>query len=77
LNKLVIAPNPATAGWSLSNVPSGANLQLTDINGRILWRAAVNGNSIWVPGNALACGNYVLNINIAGKAQQSYLLEKQ
>ncbi|HNK42154.1 MAG TPA: T9SS type A sorting domain-containing protein, partial [Flavobacteriales bacterium] len=65
---LSLAPNPATAWctveYDLRTAPEGASVELLDITGRSLWRAALNnakGQTVLDTRN-LASGNYMVRL---------------
>lgn len=71
---VVIAPNPATANWSVSGLPAQSTLVLTDITGRKLWQGTNAGTNAVVPADALPAGIYILNIYSANGAADVYKL---
>lgn len=58
-----VFPNPAKEQWSITGVPGGTNMALTDINGHVLWRHTSDGKEIIIPANSIDTGNYILNLS--------------
>lgn len=73
-NKLIISPNPAAAEWNVQNIPIGAELQLTDMNGRQLWKGIARDNEMKIPAKEYAPGTYLLNIVVGKNEAVSYRL---
>lgn len=72
--KMIIAPNPSDTEWEIQNIPIGAHLQLTDMNGKCLWQTDVKEPEIKIPAAALATGIYLLNATFTSGETMSYRL---
>ncbi|PQJ10629.1 hypothetical protein CJD36_011695 [Flavipsychrobacter stenotrophus] len=71
-----IMPNPASADWTVNNLPANSSLALLDLSGRLLWQNAGNSKAVVVPATNLATGMYLLQVKSdAGSA--SYKLIKE
>ncbi len=75
-SSIIITPNPASASWTVNNAPSGSNMTLLDLSGRVLWQGSATDKSTVIPATDLAAGMYLLQIKSAQGAV-SYKLIKQ
>ena len=57
-----VFPNPAHDAWSVTGLNTNSSLQLTDMNGRLIWEGKAN-NTATVPANNLSRGVYLLKIS--------------
>lgn len=73
-NKLTIAPNPSSTHWTIQNIPIGAQLQLMDMNGKLLWETKAKNNEMNIPAKELTPGAYLLNVLVGKEAAVSYRL---
>jgi len=60
--KLTVFPNPADSQWIIRDVPTGAVLTLTDVNGRILNRVTASDTEVIIPAAGLPGGVYTLSV---------------
>lgn len=75
LDKVKIFPNPAGDTWQVSGLPSDAELELTDISGRQVWKGRSRIDTI--PAKHLSAGTYILTIQANGiKPQQLKLIKE-
>lgn len=75
INHIQIAPNPSVNGWKVTNLPGQSVLKLTDISGKLLWKAVAN-DSILVPSRQLPEGNYLLTITLKDHTSKCYKLTR-
>ena len=60
---IIIAPNPATTIWNVTNLMLNSQLQLCDIGGKVIWVGQNNeNNAIDIPAERLCKGVYVLKV---------------
>ncbi len=60
---IIIAPNPATTIWNVTNLMLNSRLQLCDIGGKVIWVGQNNeNNAIDIPAERLCKGVYVLKV---------------
>lgn len=62
-SNLSIYPNPAHEYVNLNNLPVGATLTLSDLQGRIILKLMIQNTQISIPVNDYAKGMYLLQIN--------------
>ena len=74
---LEVAPNPTKDFWQLTHVSVGTQLQLTDMNGKLLWNEIATIEEIQIPAKNLVPGMYVLTVRGAFASQQSIQLVKE
>lgn len=72
---VAIMPNPTTNNWNISNLPTDAQLTLTDINGRVISRQTSSKNAT-ISSAGLASGMYLLQVVSSG-GTASYKLVKE
>lgn len=67
-----IFPNPANSSFAISNTPSGANLFITDITGKLVYQSLVAGEQTVINVSDFTTGIYFVNVEHNG----SRLVEK-
>lgn len=74
-----VYPNPAQQAWTITGLPSGCSLSLTDMSGRELWQGNnSNKEKMQVNASGLATGMYLLRINAKdGRSQNMKLLKSE
>ena len=70
-------PNPTKDFWQLSHVTVGTSLQLTDMNGKLLWNEIATSEEMQIPAKNLVPGIYVLTVRAANASQQSIQIVKE
>lgn len=70
-----VYPNPTHGSWNVTNLKAQTDLQLTDINGRVIWEGKAN-NEIIIPGNNLASGFYILKLKANNKTSTLKLIKQ-
>ena len=73
---LRISPNPTRTSWVVDNVADNSTLELTDMNGRTLWRENVSGKRATVPADKLATGVYLLRVKSGGSISTCKLVRE-
>ena len=64
---LTVWPNPsASANVRVSGLTAGAQLEVRDVLGHIVWRGQATGETAVLPVAGLSSGTYLLNYNEAG-----------
>jgi aminopeptidase N len=58
-----IYPNPTVDQWFVERVPVGSVLQLSSIDGRLVWSGVSTVNQMYIPAEQLASGMYMLTIS--------------
>jgi aminopeptidase N len=77
MSQLQVAPNPATTGWQVQNIPVNSTLSLTDVNGRLLWSTDNNASTtVSIPAQALSTGMYMLRITGNGSTTTTKLIKQ-
>ena len=74
---LQVVPNPTKDFWQLSHVTVGTSLQLTDMNGKLLWNEIATSEEMQIPAKNLVPGIYVLTVRAANASQQSIQIVKE
>jgi len=69
-----VAPNPAIEAWTVTGVLNGSEAMLYDLQGRLLWKASVNGSAT-IPATGLAPGMYLLRVSRGEKTTSVKLLK--
>lgn len=61
---ITVQPNPSSTAWGVSGLPTECIISLTDVTGKVLYKAAHSGNNTTViPAQQYAAGMYLLRIS--------------
>ncbi|MES2702821.1 MAG: M1 family aminopeptidase [Bacteroidota bacterium] len=71
-----IAPNPATTGWTVQNLPDNSTLSLCDVSGRTIWTGTAQTGTASIPATQLPGGLYLLRVT-ANEGVRTYKLVKE
>ncbi|HOY38059.1 MAG: DUF4465 domain-containing protein [Bacteroidales bacterium] len=73
LNTVNVHPNPCSDVVTVSNVPAGSEVQIYDLQGRIVTSVIAQSSSVQIPVSQLAAGVYQV-ISIAGEVRSIHKL---
>lgn len=74
---LHIYPNPASTGWSITDLPSGLTLTLRNTLGQQVWQGVSTNDTVHISAQSLAPATYILTVSTAGRRSVSYHLVKE
>lgn len=77
VSNVLIFPNPTQDSWTVKQLPIHCHLELSNMFGQIIWKTTTEDDSIQVPAQNLAIGNYTLTIRGKDIKPMSFLLSKQ
>jgi aminopeptidase N len=66
-SEIKVYPNPALNAWQVTNLKEKSVLQLTDMNGRLIWQGQAS-YAMSIPANELTPGFYLLKISNSNSA---------
>jgi len=75
MKDITVSPNPTENCWMISNVPVGAIIKLTDVQGRLVWSNDSVTSDIAIPAANLAKGNYLLTVTIGNNSGYKLLVK--
>jgi aminopeptidase N len=75
MKNITVSPNPAQDNWRITNIPAGATMKLTDVQGRVVWNNDSVTTDMIIPAANLAKGNYILMLTVGSDSGYKQLIK--